>query len=192
VFVWADEWFKRTWNTMEHQEPERRQLWHDPLTNEQWFGMVATDPDPLVDAAVERLSEEDGGDLPADGAYEYRYTWADASWVHLDVTLRERVPERLVIEADVLPGPERADYRVSVDTGARTARLEVRRELDPVRLDTAEEAYVPDHEEPWHLYRLLLNRAFTVPGRERPAEHQDVGELVEGTWDPEDPAYDSL
>ena len=43
---------------MEHQVPERRQLWHDPLTNEQWFGLVATDPDPVADAAVEELPED--------------------------------------------------------------------------------------------------------------------------------------
>ena len=43
VFSWADEWFKRTWNTLERQVAERRQLWHDPLTNEQWFGVLATD-----------------------------------------------------------------------------------------------------------------------------------------------------
>ncbi|WP_162599755.1 hypothetical protein [Nocardioides solisilvae] len=192
VFIWADEWFKRTWNTMEHQDPERRQLWHDPLTNEQWFGMVATDPEPLVDAAVERLAVEEGGDLPADGAYEYLYVWADASWVHVDVKLRERVPARLRVEADVVPGPERADFRVTVDTEPREALLEVRRELDPVRLDTSVEDYVPDHEQGWHPYRLLLNRAFSEPGEERAAEHQEVGRLVEGTWDPADPAYDSL
>ena len=55
VFAWTDEWFKRTWNTMEHQDAERRQLWHDPLTNEQWFGLIATDPDPVADAAVEMM-----------------------------------------------------------------------------------------------------------------------------------------
>jgi len=43
VFAWTDEWFKRTWNTLEHQiPPDRRQLWHDPLTNEHYFGLVAT------------------------------------------------------------------------------------------------------------------------------------------------------
>ena len=44
LFAWSDEWFKFTWNTIEHQRPaDRRQLWHDPLTNEQHFGLVAQD-----------------------------------------------------------------------------------------------------------------------------------------------------
>ncbi|QBR92816.1 hypothetical protein [Nocardioides euryhalodurans] len=183
VFSWEDEWFKRTWNTLEHQDEERRQLWHDPLTNEQWFGLVATDPDPLPDAAAEAI--------PESGAFEYVHVWADASWVHLEVTTREAVPEVLRIEADVLPGPERADYRIEVDPGAGEARLDVRRDLDPIRLDTPERPYHPDQDDPWHLYRLITNRSHDVGGEQRPAEFLDVGQLVEGTWDPESEEFDS-
>ncbi|CAG7641140.1 hypothetical protein PAESOLCIP111_04210 [Paenibacillus solanacearum] len=42
VFSWQDEWFKRTWNTMHFEIPQnRRKLWHNVLTNEQHFGLVA-------------------------------------------------------------------------------------------------------------------------------------------------------
>ncbi len=183
LFIWEDEWFKRTWNTFEHQDPERRQLWHDPLTNEQWFGMVATDPDPIADAAAELI--------PDTGAFEYVYVWADASWVHVEVTLRDGVPPQLGIEADVVPGKSGSDYRIAVDTEARTARLEVRRALDPIRLDTIADPYRPGSEEPWHLYSLLTNRAYTVEGVDYPAEYYDVGLLTEGTWDPSADDYDS-
>ena len=36
---------------------------------------------------------------PADGAFERVEVWADASWVHLDVVLRDRLPARLRVEA---------------------------------------------------------------------------------------------
>jgi hypothetical protein len=183
VFSWEDEWFKATWNTIDHQDRERRQLWHDPLTNEQWFGLVATDPEPLVDAAVELA--------PDGGAFEYVHVWADASWVHLDVTLRDALPARLAIEADVVPGPDAADYRVEVDTGARTARLDVRRELDPIRLDTAVRPYRPGQDDPWHLYSLITLEQQTLGGTSYDAEYEDVGQLVEGDWDPASTAYDS-
>ncbi len=40
LFAWQDEWYKRTWNTEPRQVPaERRHLWHDPWTNEQYFGL---------------------------------------------------------------------------------------------------------------------------------------------------------
>ncbi|HYH35458.1 MAG TPA: hypothetical protein VD814_09940, partial [Nocardioides sp.] len=167
LFAWEDEWFKRTWNTEAHQDAERRQLWHDPLTNEQWFGLVATDPDPLPDAAAELVPDE--------GAVERLHVWADASWVHLEATLREQAPEALRIEADVVPGPERADYRVVVDVAGGEATLEVRRDLDPLRLDTVERPYHPQQDEPWHLYRLLTNREQAAARPPRPAEYQDVG-----------------
>src|SRR3712207_7661037 len=36
---WADEWCGRSWNTVTHQDPERRQLWHDVLTAGQHTGL---------------------------------------------------------------------------------------------------------------------------------------------------------
>ncbi|QBX56464.1 hypothetical protein EXE58_13980 [Nocardioides seonyuensis] len=183
VFAWQDEWFKRTWNTQEHQVDERRQLWHDPLTNEQWFGLIATDADPLVDAAVEAL--------PETGPLEYVHIWADASWVHLEITGRESVPPSVEVDADVVPGPEAADYRLVVEPGAGTAQSWVRRELDPIRLDTREVPYRPDAAEPWHPFQLLVNRAQTRPIPQE-AEFSDVGQLVEGSWDPSAEEFDSL
>ena len=44
VFTWQDEWFKRTWNTMDFDTPDRRPFWSNPQTNEQEFGMMAFDP----------------------------------------------------------------------------------------------------------------------------------------------------
>ncbi len=44
VFEWTDEWFKLTWNTLDLERPgNRRQLWRNPLTNEEHFGVVSTD-----------------------------------------------------------------------------------------------------------------------------------------------------
>jgi hypothetical protein len=45
VFEWIDEWFKFTWNTVDLELPaDRRQLWRDDLTNEEFFGLIAADP----------------------------------------------------------------------------------------------------------------------------------------------------
>lgn len=44
VFAWQDEWFKRTWNTMDLDIPDRRAYWSNPQTNEQEFGILAFEP----------------------------------------------------------------------------------------------------------------------------------------------------
>lgn len=43
VFTWQDEWFKRTWNTMDYDNPDRRPFWSNAQTNEQQFGLLSFD-----------------------------------------------------------------------------------------------------------------------------------------------------
>ncbi|MRY42687.1 hypothetical protein [Clostridium beijerinckii] len=43
VFAFQDEWFKRTWNTMDFDLPDRRAYWNNPETNEQHFGVLGFD-----------------------------------------------------------------------------------------------------------------------------------------------------
>lgn len=40
VFVWEDEWFKRTWNTMDYTNSDYRAYWNDVETSEQHFGIM--------------------------------------------------------------------------------------------------------------------------------------------------------
>ncbi|HHW38053.1 MAG TPA: hypothetical protein GXX18_12565 [Bacillales bacterium] len=43
VFTWQDEWFKRTWNTVDYDNPDRRPFWSNAQTNEQQFGLLSFD-----------------------------------------------------------------------------------------------------------------------------------------------------
>ena len=47
VFTWQDEWFKRTWNTMDYDDPNRRPFWSNAQTNEQQFGLLSFDRDKV-------------------------------------------------------------------------------------------------------------------------------------------------
>ena len=179
VFSWEDEWFKRTWNTTEHQDPERRQLWHDPLTNEQWFGITATDTSQVPDGAVESV--------PTSGGLKYLYAWADFSYVHVEVTGRSATPDQVQVDADVVPGPITTDYRVQLSRDAGTGTAQVRRALDPMRLDTNQSPYRPDESAPWHDWAQITNRASDG----RPAEYEPVGTLRQGGFDPRAKGYDS-
>ncbi|WP_406242486.1 hypothetical protein ACF3M2_20050 [Tissierella carlieri] len=43
IFTWQDEWFKRTWNTMDFDNPDRRPYWSNAQTCEQQFGLLGFD-----------------------------------------------------------------------------------------------------------------------------------------------------
>ena len=47
VFIWQDEWFKRTWNTTDYDNPNRRPFWSNTQTNEQNFGLMSFDRDKV-------------------------------------------------------------------------------------------------------------------------------------------------
>lgn len=53
LFTWQDEWFKKTWNTMNYDVPDRRAYWYNVLTNESFFGVLgmfpSKDDDILID-----------------------------------------------------------------------------------------------------------------------------------------------
>lgn len=44
VFVWHDEWFKRTWNTVPYTDLDVSAYWSNYQTNEQYFGLLSFDP----------------------------------------------------------------------------------------------------------------------------------------------------
>jgi hypothetical protein len=44
IFSWQDEWFKRTWNTTDQEEAERRPYWFSVESPEKTFGLLSFDP----------------------------------------------------------------------------------------------------------------------------------------------------
>lgn len=199
LFGWADEWFKFTWNTVGHQDRERRQLWHDPFTNEQHFGLLAMDPAGNPEVAERYL-------LDAEGGWPVRRAAArvDEAYVHLRIGLGDSPPSALTLAFDVLPamtgapppgsGDRAADAAVTLNLVNRTGQAYLRDALDPMPLDyrvpAAARAPAPAG---WKPFELIVNRDLTVPstGAKLPAEIFPAGVLRHGTWDPADPAADS-
>ncbi|WP_081680794.1 glycosyltransferase family 2 protein [Cellulomonas sp. URHD0024] len=199
VFSWTDEWFKATWNTQTHQYPPgRRPFWHDELTNEQYFGIVATDPLGPPDDAPAALPV-DPATGPADGAS----WWMDESYLHLSIDLSSADVSQLTVGLDSLPaltgepppgaGDRRPDTAFALELGTRTGQAWVRRQLDPLVLDYQVPADARDATVPgWWPYQLVVNRALTVPGiGPQPLELFDAGALRYGTFDVSAPEFDS-
>ncbi len=214
LFSYTDEWFKRTWNTMDMEKPEeRRPLWQNALTNEQQFGLVAAEAGKQAAVTVDGSDEEwtpthsqqihEGG-----GTVRELRAIHDASWLYLLV--RRSGEEAMQLGFDVRPGgneglpgrpgvdPE-ADVSISIGPG-RKAVLHEAAWTDPTGfLYGLARPYVPVEEadlEPgsgaWVRPRLMLNRPYTVPrtGERRPAETLDISALRWGTADPKERAFD--
>jgi hypothetical protein len=218
AFEWTDEWFKFTWNTIDFELPEaRRQLWRNPLTNEENFGLVATEPGEDVAVVIDGDSgewEENESQVIFEARTDVRVVRAvkDEAYLYLLVSLENHraLEEGIALGFDVvdggnggLPGSpgigEDADYAVSLD--ADEARAWVRASNDPIvirygknlgyfQVDAGD---VTEGSGVWDLEKQLLNYPMTVPStREKfPAEEFDLGVLRRGTTDPHDSDFDS-
>ncbi|GLY96205.1 hypothetical protein [Actinoplanes sp. NBRC 103695] len=191
LFGWADEWFKFTWNTIEHQDGERRQLWHDPYTNEQNFGLIAMDSAGQPDTPPKYLVDTEDG-WPARRVSAR----VDESYLRLRIGLGDPAPSALTLSFDVLPavsGPpppgsadRTGDAALTFDLVSRTGQAYLRELLDPLPLDyRALESARGPAPEGWRRFELVVNRDLTVPstGRKLPAEIIDAGQLRYGEWD---------
>ena len=222
VFEWADEWFKFTWNTIDYEVPgERRQLWVNPLTNEEHFGLIATDPGAQPMVTVDGEGGEwssNGSQVIAEsrGALREIRAVKDEGYLYLRLVLDDpSVWQRkaVTIGVDVLPGGNRglpglanadpeADYAIVLGPGRQGSSLVSSRD-DPYwvtyglgrhYLRSVPPAYPPGHGVGiWHLQRQITNRPLVVPstGQRLPVEWFDVGKLRFGTADPTDARYDS-
>jgi hypothetical protein len=199
MFEYIDEWFKLTWNTFDTEQPgDRRQLWHNAMTNEEQFGLVAADP---------AGPPADGGAVIAsgDGAVREVRAAKDEEYLYLKLRLSHAHPwtsSPLAIGFDVRPGGNRGlPGMPGVDPGADvsleiardgTARIEQAASTDPIAftyglahgfLEVHPNDLRPDSGV-WDRVRLILNRPELIrpTGQVRPIELADVSELHRGDW----------
>ncbi len=198
LFLWSEQWFKLTWNTMPRQAavgPERRALWHDPLSNEQYFGLLAMDS---VRAGAREVFASNGPLRRVEADH-------DASYAYLTLTFGRSLTGPIELGFDIVPqaglplpsgrGPAVNDVALVVDPSANSATCLIRAALDPLRLDDIPvPALPPVPANGWSVQRLSLRAPRWVPGAANPtpAEFFDVGRLVTGTWHLGDPAYSNL
>lgn len=221
VFAWKDEWFKFTWNTIDLElPPDRRQMWVNPWTNEANFGLIAVEPGTETVVIIDGDLTEwvaNGSQVIHESRGSVREVRAvkDEGHLYLGITLDIDEAARkqpFVIAFDTISGGAPAlpavgevgwhhgDYAVVVPTDGPAVSM-VRASADPLLLlyGPAREMIPYDPEDlgedssVWNNHRLIVNRPLTIPstGEAKPAEIIDVGTMVRGTSDPEDPSFDS-
>ena len=70
IFAFQDEWFKRTWNTMDFDLAWQRPFWSNVETNEQMFGLLAFEPGDQLKVKLDK-DDSDWTNIP----YVYEDTY---------------------------------------------------------------------------------------------------------------------
>lgn len=218
VFAWQDEWFKRTWNTMDLDMPDRRPYWSNPQTNEQEFGVLAFDP-----GAAKSICYVDGDtsdwkdDKPlVDNRNMKLYVKSDEKYLYImgDINGFDFEKDKLFLPIDITPNSGNLKYN--------DYNLEFKRPADMVVVldkkggsrivtdsyyDTFYYTYAAqlnmmdrnaDYEKKnsgiFNPIYLCLNRQLYLPEDKKslPLQKYETGKLVLGDANPEHSDYNSL
>lgn len=212
VFTWQDEWFKRTWNTVDHDNPDRRPFWSNAQTNEQQFGLLSFDRHKI---RIDGRSAD--WQKPAlygkqDGALRSLYVDHDERYLYIRLDRAQGAGELPKILLDVVPG--QGNHTIAGIPDIRFANG-----VDFI-IDLAEERIVVDayydffNYQYGHLLNLLdpkpelpskdsgkftveqyaLNKRLFLPQQNKtvPFSSYEAGKLRKGNGNPQDEAYDSL
>lgn len=102
IFSWQDEWFKRTWNTMDVDNPDRRPFWSNDQTNEQHFGLLSFDPGETLKVKVDGdLSDWESADIKplvtskGDGNFQKLYMTSDEKYIYFRLDFEEMSAKKL-------------------------------------------------------------------------------------------------
>ena len=186
---WHDDWSASTWNTSERYSvvpPARRVLSHDPLTADQWAGLVAHDSVPVGERVVHEASAD----------YLQRISFDhDASWAYFTLSFAGRVTSPVELGFSILgegglrfpggSGDPRFDVAIRMVPTMSTTVVLIRSALDPIRLDGLPRGWWPSPERGgWNHQQLVLNRTYLVPGATTPVPPSflDIGTLLLGSW----------
>ncbi|KJE27756.1 hypothetical protein LG52_980 [Geobacillus kaustophilus] len=219
LFSWQDEWFKRTWNTMEYDTPDRRPFWLNVQTNEQHFGLLRFDPGPSAAAMIKVDGRKDdwtfNGIKPAwaDGKRAL-YVTSDEGYLYMRLDSGHITDETTVyIAFDTIPNQGQSrlpglpivrtagiDFALVIH-GKESARLLIDSYYDTFyyhyghQLHMMPAAPYANRKDNgiYHPIRLALNKKLEeTRGKVVPFDSYETGILRFGTANPADAAFDSL
>lgn len=219
VFTWQDEWFKRTWNTMDYTDSDRRAYWCDELTNEQHFGLLDFVPGVYQETAVldGKSTEWNQENLLMENNQMKLYVKHDAAYLYFMLEGNENIQnKKIILPIDSTPksGSKKfdscsfklpADFLVVLD-GKEDSTVLVQDRYNRYKYEysylekniakndvSLEEIPEPDIDSFSPIY-LLLEKQLQLPdsGEVIPLEKYDVGHMKYGTTDYNSEEYCSI
>lgn len=215
VFTWQDEWFKRTWNTMDYDNAERRPYWSNAQTNEQQFGLLSFDQHKIqVDGDISEwqasaLYKDKSSKQPTMSVdYDERYLY-----IQLDGEIVQKTSPQILL--DVVPNQgktSKSDIQGVTFSNGIDFVVELNKEqqsrivIDPYydfysylygyKLKLIDTASVNDKKASnvFSPIYYTLNKELTLSETNvtLPFTAYETGELIEGNGNPESEKYNSL
>ncbi|RCW62867.1 hypothetical protein [Saliterribacillus persicus] len=214
IFTWQDEWFKRTWNTMDYDNPDRRPFWSNAQTNEQQFGLLSFDRHKIkVDGDPSEwekpsLYEKETGPLKA------MFVDHDERYLYLREDLDEKKEGSPVLLLDILPeqgnlsieGKDNISFENGIDflidLNEEESRMKVDAYYDFYTYQYGHQLELLEPKPPvptknsgeFNPIRLALNKAYYIPDQDKtiPFSFYVTGKLKKGDGNPTSKEYDSL
>lgn len=216
VFLWQDEWFKRSWNTMYAVDFDNSPYWSDYQTNGQSFGLLTFDPgeeesivyvdgDPSEWEAVGPVLETEEGRLYMQ--YDEKYIYFYVALEHFD-----RENDTIYIPIDTTPKSGSTychNYDISFERpcdflirirGERGSRVLVQERYESLRAAYGQEVYrvdpyiyPPDADSPvFKSINLILQLNQNRDVSTEQLVTYETGRLRPGNANPNSPDFDSL
>ncbi len=217
IFAWQDEWFKRTWNTMDFDNPDRRAYWSNIQTNEQVFGLLSFDP------GTEDSIKYNDGDLSdwkqelSHGDSELSYSIdSDERYIYLKIIKNNfnQYKDKLFIAVDTIKNQGNlnatdldlkldlySDFLIVID-GEENSRVLVDSYYDPyyylyaykLGFEERNTRYENKNNGIYNRIYLPLNRPLYLPEDDiyLPMQKYETGKLKYGIGNHTNPDFDSL
>jgi len=219
VFTWQDEWFKRTWNTMDYDNPNRRPFWSNAQTNEQHFGLLSfdrlkirLDGDKSDWENIEPLymGNDDLRALYVD--HDERYLYVRLDMKHANSMFKNGYPLLLFDTIqnqgnETIESVEDVQFEMGIDfllyiKGKEDAKLLVDSFYDFFSMQYVHQFKMLNKGEPlptnnsgvFKPIYLTLNQELLIPSQNRtiPFSYYETGKLKHGNGNPDSENYDSL
>ena len=216
VFTWQDEWFKRTWNTMQNVDLDFTPYWSDVQTNEQYFGLLSFEPGKnksisYVDGNIEEWNNKDivinNNNMTLSMKYDLKY-------IYLLANIKDYNNEKLYIPIDITPNSgsdttnissntydKNIDFLIEID-GKDNSRIYVQEYYDSLLAIFSENItgnniyYNPPkaNSNKFNKINLILQTAkpLITGDANALAEIYETGKLKHGISNPKSKSFDSL
>ena len=208
VFAWQDEWFKRSWNTMDFDDPNARPRWLNVESSEENFGLISFSAFPSIEIDGKDRDWASTPDLGEDTRLQANW---DESFLYLRLGVDDFIHQKYFIPIDTISSQgskyfedarfgRAADFVLVLD-GRTNTRLMVDPYYDPnyklygSLLFEPEDlaSYSQTGKGAFRLVQQVISGKLKMPftGQEIPVQYWDTGKLVYGISDPQSEAFDS-